>query len=113
MGEFMRQNSKTTRLTSNRTMQAPLPKAGLAREPLNLGTADPARYPMRTKATFIHWPSEREIEQVSRSLAQVMRVGMSSEAGGDYFKSGDLAYQIREIMRATAELYLKCKRARK
>ena len=27
---------------------------------------------------------------------------MHSEANGDYFKSGDLAYQIKEIIRATA-----------
>jgi len=89
-----------------------LMRATRAGEQLNLGKANTAPYPVRSKASFIQWPSEREIEEVSRRLARIVQVGISSEANGDYFKSGDLAYQLQEIIRATAELSMKCKRAK-
>src|SRR5260370_26891921 len=62
------------------------------------------------KENLIQWPSEQEIEQVSKKLAQVNRIGIRWEANGDYFNSGDLAYQIQEIIRATAELFKKSQR---
>jgi hypothetical protein len=37
-------------------------------------------------------------------------VGIRSEANGNYFKSGDLAYEIQEIIRATAQLFKKSQR---
>jgi hypothetical protein len=42
----------------------------------------------------------------------VNEVAIRSEANGDYFKSGDLAYQIRQIIQATAELFNKSRRAK-
>ena len=37
----------------------------------------------------------------------MVKVGIRWEAKGDYFASGDLAYQIQEIIRATEELLKK------
>ena len=88
-------------------------RATPAADQLNLGEANAAPYPVRSNESFIQWPSEREIEQVSTRLARIVQVGIRSEANGDYFKSGDLAYQIHEIIRATAELCRKCKRAQR
>jgi hypothetical protein len=62
------------------------------------------------KQNLIQWPSEQEIQQVSKKLARINRVGIRWEANGDYFNSGDLAYQIQEIIRATAELFKKSQR---
>jgi hypothetical protein len=83
-----------------------------AADPLDLGQADAAPYPVRSKESFIQWPTKRQIEEVSRSLARIVQIGIHSEANGDYFKSGDLAYQLQEIIRSTAELSKKCKCAK-
>ena len=69
-------------------------------------------FSVRSEATFIQWPTEREIQGISEQLARIQQAGIRLEAKGDYFKSGDLAYQIQEIMRATAELLKKCQRAK-
>jgi len=61
----------------------------------------------------IEWPTEQQIEQVAQRLAAVKRRGARSEAEGDYFSSGDLAYQLREIIRATAELFSKSQRSKR
>lgn len=71
-----------------------------------------AALPVRSKQSFIQWPTEQEIQKVSQRLARIQRVGICSEANGDYFRSGDLAYQIQEIIRATAELFKKSQRAK-
>jgi len=76
----------------------------------DLGGVNAALFPVRSKQSFIHWATEREIRGVSEQLARIQRVGIRSEASGDYFKSGDLAYQIQEIIRATAELARKSAR---
>jgi len=60
--------------------------------------------------SLIQWPSEAEIEQVSKKLARINRAGIRWEAHGDYFNSGDLAYQIQEIIRATGELFKRSQR---
>jgi hypothetical protein len=60
--------------------------------------------------SLIKWPSEAEIEQVSKKLARINRAGIRWEANGDYFNSGDLAYQIQEIIRATGELFKRSQR---
>jgi hypothetical protein len=62
------------------------------------------------RENLIQWPSEEEIEQVSKRLARINRVGIRWEANGDYFNSGDLAYQIQEIIRATGELFKRSQR---
>ena len=61
---------------------------------------------------MIQWPTERQIQTVSAQLGRISRMGRRSEAQGDYFKSGDVAYQIQEIIRATAELLKKGQRAK-
>lgn len=40
-------------------------------------------------------------------------MGIRSEAKGDYFHSGDLAYQIHEIIHATADLFQKSQRPKR
>ena len=85
---------------------------GRAADQLDLGEANAAPYPVRSKESFIQWPSEREIKEVSRRLARIVQIGIRSETNGDYFKSGDLAYQMQEIIRSTAELCRKCKCAK-
>jgi hypothetical protein len=69
-----------------------------------------ALFPVRSKQSFIQWPTQQEIQKVSERLARIQRVGICSEANGDYFRSGDLAYQIQEIIRATADLTKKSAR---
>ena len=62
------------------------------------------------KENLIQWPTEAEIEQVSKKLARINRAGIRWEANGDYFNSGDLAYQIQEIIKATGELFKRSQR---
>ena len=64
----------------------------------------------RTEQSCIRWPTARELQRVSTTLAKVSRLGMRQEDAGDYFNSGDLAYQLHEIIRATAELLKKIQR---
>ena len=59
---------------------------------------------------LIKWPAWEDLKQVSEQLARIQRAGMRSEGEGDHFRSGDLAYQIQEILRATAELCKKSER---
>ena len=63
-----------------------------------------------TRSNLIQWPSEEEIQEVSKRLAKISRAGIRWEASGDYFNSGDLAYQMQEIIRSTAELFKKSQR---
>jgi hypothetical protein len=79
---------------------------------LDLGDANTAPFPVRSKESFIQWPTEREIWGVSEQLARIQRAGIRSEANGEYFKSGDLAYQMQEIIRATADLAKKSARTK-
>jgi hypothetical protein len=70
-------------------------------------------FPERQKRSLIQWPTERQVEEVSASLSRIVKVGMRWEAKGDYFASGDLAYQIQEIMRAIQELLKKSGRVKR
>ena len=85
-----------------------------ARQPSKLRVDDPDEvlFPTRTNQSFIQWPTGQEIRKVSQRLARIQRVGIRSEANGDYFQSGDLAFQIQEIIRATAELFRKSQRTK-
>ncbi len=65
---------------------------------------------VRNKRVLIQWPAEEEFDDVASQLRQISRIGRSSEAGGDCFKSGDLAYQLREILRTTKELLKRSQR---
>jgi hypothetical protein len=67
-------------------------------------------FAVRTEKTSIQWPTEQQILVVSARLARMVKAGIRFEANGDYFKSGDLAYQIQEIIRTTAELLKRCQR---
>jgi hypothetical protein len=67
----------------------------------------------RHKQNLIRWPNERQLQDVSARLARMVRVGIRWEAKGDYFASGDLAYQIQEILRATEELFKKSQRLKR
>jgi hypothetical protein len=69
-------------------------------------------FPETPKAAAIQWPSEKQVRDVSRQLVKIGQIGVRSEAKGDYFNSGDLAYQMQEIIRATAELYQRGQRIR-
>jgi hypothetical protein len=69
-------------------------------------------FPKRQKRSLIQWPTEREVKEVSAWLARMVKVGIRWEAKGDYFAS-DLAYQIREVIRATEELLKKSGRLKR
>jgi hypothetical protein len=72
------------------------PEAPVFTEPANQG--------------LIQWPTQEEIAGVSRQLARIAQRGARSEASGDFFVSGDLAYQMHEIIRVTAELHHRSQR---
>lgn len=69
-----------------------------------------AGFSPRTDRSCIQWPTEQALQQVSTTLAKVSRTGMRQESAGDYFNSGDLAYQLQEILRATDALLKKSRR---
>jgi len=68
--------------------------------------------PARDRQSLIQRTTRQQIQEVSKKLASINQVAIRSEVKGDYFKSGDLAYQIQEIIRATAELFKKSQRAK-
>jgi hypothetical protein len=59
---------------------------------------------VRGKRALIQWPSGKQLDEVSMRLRRISQIGISAEANGDYFTSGDLAYQLHEIVRSTSEL---------
>ncbi len=69
-------------------------------------------FPPIYKPAPIAWPTEQQIVEVSRRLAAIRQRGARLEAAGDYFNSGDLAYQLREIIQATSVLFSKSQRAK-
>ena len=73
---------------------------------------NPDAFDTRTERSCIQWPTVRELKRVSVTLAKVSRSGMRHEGAGDYFTSGDLAYQLQEIIRATAALLKKTQRTK-
>ena len=66
--------------------------------------------PPRTDRTRIQWPTERQLQEVSTKLLRISRAGQRSEIAGDYFKSGDLAFQLHDILRVTDDLIKKSQR---
>ncbi len=68
--------------------------------------------PARQK-NLIRWPSEPQLKEVSARLARIAKSGKRAEEQGDYFNSGDLAYQIQQIIQATDELYKKSQRSQR
>jgi len=61
--------------------------------------------PPRSEQSLIQWPTEEQLQEVSRKLVRMNQLGVRWEANGDYFNSGDLAYQIQEIIRTTDDLF--------
>ena len=70
-------------------------------------------FPEPVNESLIQWPTEKQILGVSKQLAQIGRMGVRSEAKGDYFHSGELAYQMQEIIRATNALFERGRRIRR
>ncbi len=70
-------------------------------------------FPEATDRGLIQWPTEEQILDVSKQLAEISRVGIRAEASGEYFNSGELAYELQEIIRATAELFKRGQRVRR
>lgn len=70
-------------------------------------------FPPEARTNLIRWPTEQQIQAVSKRLTWLSRMGIRSEANGDYFTSGDLAYQIQEIIHATEDLFKKSQRLRR
>jgi hypothetical protein len=89
-------------------------KANGARHEVELGLTSPQALlsPPRTQRSSIQWPTGQQMQNVSEHLADISREGRRCELAGDYFKSGDLAYQLQEIIRATGELLKKSQRTR-
>lgn len=77
---------------------------------LGRGARYDAGFASGTDRNRIQWPTAQELQRVSATLAKVSRTGMRQEDAGDYFTSGDLAYQLQEILQATATLLKKCRR---
>ncbi len=90
--------------------KAPKVNKSRRRDGLPLAGANPPLFPDRTTHSLIQWPSDHQILEVSRRLARISRQGARWEASGDYFNSGDLAYQLQEIIRATTDLFRKIQR---
>lgn len=89
-----------------------VPAARLSRKLRFLNHNEPL-FLTRGKESLIEWPTERELRAVSARLVRISRMGIRSEAKGDYSYSGDLAYQIHEIIHATAELFEKSQRPKR
>ncbi len=101
----------TVKMTEKMTKTI-VPAARLAGELPSFDLNEPL-FPTRSRKSLIQWPTERDIQEVSARLARISRMGIRLEAEGDYFTSGDLAYQIHEIIRATAELFKKSQRIKR
>jgi len=78
----------------------------------SLGHSNVTLLPSKERQSRIQWATEQQIQEVSKQLTKINQVAIRSEADGDYFKSGDLAYQVREIIRATADLFKKSQRTK-
>ena len=70
-------------------------------------------FPEATYQGMTQWPTEKQILDVSKKLAKISRMGIRAEPHGDYFHSGDLAYQMHEIILSTAQLFAMGQRFRR
>ena len=101
--------------TTMKTMQlSSKPRTGslnhARRGRLSRGDGYDPGFASRTDRNRIQWPTAQELQRVSTTLAKVSRTGMRQEDAGDYFTSGDLAYQLQEILGATAALLKRARR---
>ena len=70
-----------------------------------VGNPNAPLFPEATNQGLILWPTKKQILDVSKKLAKISRMGIRAEAHGDYFHSGELAYQMHEIILSTAQLF--------
>ena len=103
---------KTMR-TATKTLVASYHKRRPRRSKPRFGDAEFNLFPEPANESLIQWPTEKQILGVSKQLAQIGRMGIRSEAKGDYFHSGELAYQMQEIIRATNALFERGRRIRR
>jgi len=99
----MRTTTRTLMNTGNKARQHHKPRFDSPDAPL---------FPEPANQGLIQWPTQKQIMDVSKQLARIARMGIRSEASGDYFNSGELAYQMQEIIRDTAELFHRGQRLR-
>jgi hypothetical protein len=102
---------KTMRTTTKALMGAGN-KARQRRKPRSDNPGAPL-FPKATHQRLIQWPTKKQILEVSKKLAKISRMGIRAETSGDYFHSGDLAYQMQEIIRVTAQLFERGQRLRR
>ena len=96
---------KTTQMATNIRLDAVNKVLRGAKPRMSEGNG--RRSPVRASSPLIRWPTEQQILQVSKKLSRITRQGIRRETHGDYFNSGDFAYRINEIIRATDELFKK------
>lgn len=102
---------KTTQVTSrNRVQTNSQPRR---RNKRRFDPAEVSFAPVAPAQNLIQWPTPQEIQEVSRRLGHINQMGIRWEAKGDYFNSGDLAYQLQEIIRATEDLFRKTQRLKR
>lgn len=61
---------------------------------------------------LLQWPADSLLRETTRNLLAIKNAGVEYESTGDYFNSGDLAYQLQEILRNIQELRRKTLRIR-
>ena len=88
-----------------------------AQAKVKISPASPALFEAEEKGggpqSFIQWPPDRQFKDLCEQLKKVRDVGTRNEALGDHFNSGDLAYQLQELIRATGDLFQKSQRISK
>src|SRR5258708_3017414 len=100
-------------MKSTQTMRKTMVGAARGGSKIRFNDGEVVQFSDGPKKSVIQWPSEQEIQKVPKKLSKINRGGIRWEANGDYFKSGDLAYQTQEITRATAELFKKSQRLKR
>ena len=100
---------KTTNRTSTKALLGAEDKASRRCKPRFSQPSD-TLFPAATSRDLIQWPTEKQIMEVSKQLVKISQTAFRSEASGDYFTSGDLAYQIQQIIQETSDLFKKSQR---
>lgn len=59
---------------------------------------------------LLQWPADTSLRDAGRNLLAIKNAGVEYESIGDYFNSGDLAYQLQEILHNIQELSRKTQR---
>ena len=94
----------------NTNMQPTRTQAERSTNKARIVSSDPEPQGPAAEHSLIQWPSWEALRQVSEQLACVQRAGIRSETNGDHFTSGDVAYQLQEIIRSTAALLRRSER---